>query len=86
MSTSGGGGGLTPLTSLEAGVEAPFAAILHLPVTDVVSGRPEDLPEDAATSENLSAFLFLIDVVCLFGVSEHCALETVRLIWHDPRG
>lgn len=85
VSTSGGGP--TLLSSLEAGVEAPSAGIPHLSFTwtDGVSSWSKHLLEDAAPSEYLSTFLFLTEVVCLFGVSEYCALETV-LIWHNPCG
>ena len=85
MSTSGGGPTLL-LNSLAAGVEAPSAGILSVTLTDGVSGWSEHLLEDAAPSDDLSTFLFLTDVVCLFGVSEYGALEAVLLIWHDPSG
>lgn len=87
VSTSGGG--LTQLTSVvmnsfEAGVETPSAGVLHFSVAWIngVSGWSKHLLVDAALSENLSTLRFLIVVVCLFGVSKHCALETVLLIWH----
>lgn len=90
VSTSGAGPTLLTsvvLSSLEAGVETPSAVILHLsPRIDGVSGWSKHLLEDAAPSENLSTFLFLIEARCLFGVSKYCALGTVFLIWPDSCG
>lgn len=91
VSTSGGGPTLPTsvvLNSSEAGVEDPSAGIIRLSVTgtDGVSGLSKPVLEDAAPSENLSTFLFLIEFGCLFGVSECCTLEAVLLIWHDPCG
>ena len=83
VSTSGGGE--TPLNSLEAGVEAPSTAgppQLCVTWADGVSGRSKHLLVDAAPSENLCTFLFLIEAVCLFGVT----LDTVLVFWRDPLG
>lgn len=75
------------LNSLEAGVEAPSARTLSVsPPIDGVSARSTHLLEEAATSEDLSAFLILNEADCLLGVSNFCAHETAFLIWHDPRG
>lgn len=90
VSTSGAG--LMSLNSvvlilLKAGVEALSAGGLHLfPWREWVPGWSKHLLEDAAPSENLPSSLFLIEANCLFGVSSCCALETVFLFWHDPRG
>lgn len=83
VSTSGGGS--THLNSAEVGVEAPPAGTLHLCFTwtDRASDWFTHVLEDAAPSQPLVTFLFLIEVVCLFGVSECCSLEIVP-IWHNP--
>lgn len=74
------------LNSLEAGVDAPSARILHFSVTWMGGHSPKHLLDEAAPSEYVSALLFLIEADCLFGVSRHCALETPLVIWQDPSG
>lgn len=84
VSTSGGSPMLTSvvLKSFKASTEAPSAGTLHLSVawTDGISGPLVF----SSASEDLSTFLFLIVLNCLFGVSKHCTL--VLLIWCDPCG